>query len=228
MVLLPGGEFEMGSPEEEPESRPEEHPRHRVALDAFLIGKFEVSIAEWKKVMGRSPSYFRESNLPVEQVSWLDAKDFCRRAGLSLPTEAEWEYACRAGTSTAFAFGESITAEEASYDGDFPYRARPKKSTKKKTVPVDSFRPNGFGLHSMHGNVWEWCEDVHDAEFYGKPEATARNPLSTSGSETRVLRGGSWFERARDCRSAARSKAAPSLRSVYHIGFRVAYRPPGN
>lgn len=202
-VKLPGGEFWMGTTDSElarivqemvrvlgEESRENirrkfdrERPRHKVTLSAFMIGKYEVSQAQWNRIMGSNPSEFEGEKLPVENVSWEDCQEFCRTTGPSLPSEAQWEYACRAGTTTAFAFGETLTTELANVGGA-PF-SRP-----ITTLEVDSFEPNGFGLFSMHGNVAEWCEEVWDPEFYERPDALGLDPLCRSGSELRVARGG--------------------------------------
>ena len=245
MVRIPGGEFVMGSPETEDGAWANERPRHRVTLDAFLMAKHEVSQAIWRQVMGSEPSKFTGDALPVEQVSWDDCREFCRRTGLALPSEARWEYACRGGTTTPFACGESLTSGQANFDGNFPYvpGAAPTEHTDDRsggelrgttvpvdsggelrgtTVPVDSFEPNGFGLHNMHGNVSEWCEDAYDEDFYGRPEATRPDPVCTVGSGNRVTRGGGWFDRARYCRSGSRAFNDPARRSQT-LGFRPVH-----
>ncbi len=161
--------------------------------------------------MGSNPSRLKGENLPVDSVSWEDCSEFCNKTKLSLPTEAQWEYACRAGTSTPYAFGETLSEEQANFGG-------------YEMLAVDSFEPNGFGLHNMHGNVSEWCQDVYDAEFYKKPEATQKNPVCTSGSGERVFRSGGWGFAPWLCRSASRHHLRPSSRSAGN-GFRPAYNP---
>jgi formylglycine-generating enzyme required for sulfatase activity len=211
-VLLPGGKFRMGSPETEASRGTDEGPVHEVELSPFLIAKHEVTQEVWVKVMGTSPSFFKgERHLPVEKVSWDDCKAFCDKTGLAFPTEAQWEYACRAGTQTPFSFGATITTDQVKYHGKYP----------QKTVPVGSLLANAFGLHEMHGNLWEWCFDVHDDQFYRKPEATKKDPRCEAGSVFRVLRGGSWGNYARGCRSALRTGDAASYRG-YDAGFRPA------
>ena len=213
-VRLPGGTFSMGGNKSEgPKvSHKDEHPRHEVPLDPFLIGKHEVSQGEWKRIMETNPSHFKgDDQRPVESVSWDECQGFCKRAQLSLPTEAQWEYACRAGTTTAFSFGDKVTTLQVNYEG-----------SRQGTVPVDSLSPNGFGLHNMHGNVWEWCQDIYDLGFYDKPESKTKNPLCNSGSDYRVKRGGGWLYYSVYCRSANRDGGRPET-SGYHIGFRATF-----
>ena len=215
-VRVPGGTFMMGSLEGE-EGRREDELQHEVTLTPFLIAKYELTQNQWEKVMGSRPSSFTGDNLPVEKVSWEDCKDFCRRAGLALPTEAQWEYACRAGSETAYHSGDSEEGlkKVAWYGIAF--------SRGGKTHPVGEKMANGFGLHDMHGNVWEWCEDLWDPAFYGKPEATQKNPVRTaSGSGDRVFRGGCWDGNASFCRSGARLYDRPSDGSRF-VGFRPVY-----
>ncbi len=211
-VRLPGGKFDMGSPPAEQGRLSNEGPVHSVTLSPFLLAKYEVSQAEWKRVMGNNPSRFRGANLPVEMVSWEDCQRFCRKTGTSLPTAAQWEYACRAGTTTPFVFGETLTKKQANFSGE-------------KTVEVDSFEPNGYGLYNLEGNVWEWCEDIWDPGFYKRPEASRTNPVCTSGSEVRVFRGGSWNAGVRYCRSAHRSGFLPPTRKG-SLGLRPAWSSP--
>ena len=153
-------------------------------------------------------SKFKGIDLPVEQVSWNDcfgdSDSFCKKLGLKLPTEAQWEYACRAGKSTPFSFGSNITTGQVNYDGHYPYNGGSKGVDRKKTVAVDSFLANGFGLFNMHGNVFEWCEDVYDSEYYSKSQAKNGDIPCTSGSNSRVFRGGCWVSFAWACRSALR------------------------
>ena len=218
-VKLPGGKFQMGSPEDEPNRFHNEGPVHEVTLSSFLIAKHEVTQTQWKRVMGTSPSHFKGDDLPVEKVSWNDCQEFCKKTGLSLPTEAQWEYACRAGTTTPFSFGATITPEQVNYNGDYPYGGAPKGLNRKKTVAVGSLPANGFGLHDMHGNVFEWCEDVYDAVYYSKAASSNGDKACTSGSGYRVCRGGGWYDSARLCRSAFRLRDPPDIRN-YDFGFR--------
>ncbi|MBI4603992.1 MAG: SUMF1/EgtB/PvdO family nonheme iron enzyme, partial [Planctomycetes bacterium] len=231
-VRLPGGTFQMGSPDEECERELSEGPLHEVTLSPFLIAKYEVSQAEWRCVMGTSPSLVVGDDLPVESVSWDDIQVFEARTGLTLPSEAQWEYACRAGTATPFAFGNCLSTDQANHDGR-AYCNCPGGQGRGTTVAVDSFSPNGFGIHNMHGNVWEWCEDLYDAGFYAKPEASGPDPVSTSSSNppagptSRVVRGGTYVRQAGRSRSADRNWD-PASRRFYPTGFRAAALLPPN
>ncbi len=213
MVYVPGGSFLMGSPENEPDRRSYEGPQHRVTVQDFYIGKYEVTQAQWRAVMGSNPSGFKGDNLPVENVSWNDAKEFCRRLSqmtgkeYRLPTEAEWEYACRAKTTGAYA-------------GDLDAMAWYDKNSGGKTHPVGQKQPNAFGLYDMHGNVWEWCEDDWHNSYDGAPnDGRAWVDISARGS-FRVSRGGGWYFNAVYCRSAGRDGYAPGNR-YGTLGFRL-------
>ena len=226
LVLIPAGEFMMGS--ENGDS--DEKPAHRVRITKpFYLGKYEVTQAQWQAVMGSNPSHFKGSgNLPVETVSWDDCQDFCRKLNdllarrgeqvlVRLPTEAEWEYACRAGTTTPFHFGATISTDQANYDGNYTYGNGRKGEYRKKTVPVSSFSPNAWGLYNMHGNVWEWCQDRYGAY----PSGAQEDPTGPASGEYRVLRGGSWFSVPWFLRSAYRNRLRPDFRNI-NFGFRVA------
>jgi eukaryotic-like serine/threonine-protein kinase len=225
MVLVPGGSFLMGSPDNEPLRGSDEGPQHDVTMPSFYIGKYEVTQAQWRAVMLGNPSNFKGDNLPVETVSWDDAKEFCRRLSqmtgkeYRLPTEAEWEYAARARTTSPFAFGYTLSSEQANFDGNYPYGNFPAGINRNKTTPVGSFEPNAFNLHDMHGNVWEWCEDVYHDNYNGAP-TDGSAWLSGGDSSVRVLRGGSWRLAGESCRSAVRVRFPPGVRSLI-IGFRV-------
>ncbi len=191
-----------------------EGPVHEVTLSSFLIAKYEVSQAEWKKVMGKNPSHSKGDTLPVEWVSWEDCQGFCTKTGLSLPTEAQWEYACRAGTSGAYAGTGKL-------DDMGWYAKDPMALSFLGAHPVGMKQPNDFGLHDMHGNVWEWCRDWYQEDFY-QESTDARDPLcESSGSEYRVIRGGRWGSNAEYCRSAFRGYP-PSVRHQ-DLGFRPAW-----
>jgi formylglycine-generating enzyme required for sulfatase activity len=229
LVLIPAGEFVMGSPESEEKRDLDEGPQHRVRISTsapgFYLGKYEVTQAQWLAVMGENPAHFKGDDLPVERVSWFDCQEFCRRLSrrvgraIRLPTEAEWEYACRAGTTTPFYFGDTISSEQANYDGSYTYGSAPAGVYRKRTMPVGSFPANAWGLHDMHGNVWEWCADWYGADYYA--QSPTADPLGPASGQGRVLRGGSWVYLPQCCRSADRVTIAPPDRNNYS-GFRVA------
>jgi formylglycine-generating enzyme required for sulfatase activity len=243
MVQIPGGSFIMGSPEDEPERLSRESPQHQVTVPAFFISKFPVTQAQWQAVaalpqvnreLNPHPSGFEGANRPVERVSWYDAVEFCDRLAAqtkrpySLPSESEWEYACRAGTTTPFHFGETITSELANYNADYTYGAGVKGTYRKETTVVGSFGvANAFGLYDMHGNVWEWClDDWHD-NYEGAPtDGSAwfyNNDNLSQRQGHAVLRGSSWLDYPKNCRSASRNDVGRAERDsiTYDIGFRV-------
>jgi formylglycine-generating enzyme required for sulfatase activity len=209
-------------------------PQHRVTVRAVWMGKFEVTQRQWRAValmprvdrdLNTEPSHFKGDDLPVEQVSWDDAVEFCARlshkTGLPyrLPSEAEWEYACRAGTTTAFSFGETITPDLENYNGNYPWAEEVKGAYREKTVAVGSLgAANGFGLYDMHGNVLEWCIDNWHENYTGAP--SDGSVWKGGDIKYRMLRGGCWASRAYNSRSAFRGRAEPSIRHV-NIGFRV-------
>lgn len=230
-VYVPAGSFLMGSPSSEIGWETDERPLHQVTIrEGFYMGRYEVTQAQWRAVMRRNPSSFRNCRrCPVDSVSWSDAQRFIRRLNARgdgftyrLPTEAEWEYACRAGTTTPFAFGSSLSWAQANFDGTFPYGGAAKGAHRMKTMPVGSFRPNAWGVYDMHGNVWEWCEDWHHYNYDGAP-ADGRAWLSGGLQKFRVLRGGSWKDRAYYLRSGERGGDASGSRVYY--GFRVVAVP---
>ncbi len=225
MVYIPGGTFTMGSPGNEAD-RSSDEKQHQVTVSPFFMGKYPVTQKQWEAVTGNNPSHFKGANRPVESVSWDDAVDFCekfsRKSGKKyrLPTEAEWEYACRAETTTPFYFGETITPKLVNYDGNNPYGSAPKGEYRQQTTDVGTFPPNGFGLYDMHGNVWEWCHD-----WYGDyPSGSVTDPIGTASGSYRVYRGGSWLNLARYCRSARRSWHSPDYRLTF-LGFRPVLLP---
>jgi formylglycine-generating enzyme required for sulfatase activity len=184
------------------------------------MAETEVTQAQWRAVMGTDPSSFKGDNLPVEQVSWDDAVEFCRKlsssSGLtvSLPTEAQWEYACRAGTTTPFHFGSTITPDQVNYDGEYPYGNAAEGVYREKTTQVGSFPANAWGLRDTHGNVWEWCADWYASSLPG-----GTDPTGPSSGSHRVVRGGSWYSHAQHCRAAFRLNGDPTA-GRYTFGFR--------
>lgn len=228
MVYIPGGTFMMGSPATESDRLDNESPQHQVTVPAFYAGKYPITQAQWQAVMGNNSSDFMGKKLPVETVSWDLAIEFCQKlfekTGKSyrLLSEAEWEYACRAGTTTPFYFGETITTDLVNYDGYYPYGAAPKGLSRGKTMDVGSFEPNAFGLYDMHGEVWEWCSDKRHHNYDGAP-TNGSSWESETTYEIRVLRGGSWNYYAVYCRAASRkSYSAGFALSYSNCGFRVA------
>jgi len=248
LALIPPREFLMGSPKSEEERREDEY-QHRVRImKPFYLGIYEVTQAEYERVMKENPSWFstggdgkdevsgfNTSRFPVEYVSWEDAVAFCRRLSAMpeelqagrvyrLPTEAEWEYACRAGTTTPFHFGSELNGGEANCYGSAPYGTTEKGPYLKRTTTVGSYAPNAFGLFDMHGNIWEWCRDRYDEEYYRS--SPVDDPQGPEGSTDRVRRGGSWDFLSAGCRSAQRNWSGPVSRG-YDLGFRVAAVPSG-
>jgi formylglycine-generating enzyme required for sulfatase activity len=255
MVRIAGRTFTMGSPSTEVD-RDGDETQHQVTISKpFYIGKYEVTQKEWVEVMGSNPSYFKGDNLPVENVTWYDAIEYCNKRsekerltpaytidktrsdgnntngygdvkwvvtwdrnanGYRLPTEAEWEFACRAGTSTPFYTGSNITTNHANYNGNYPYNNNAKGVYQGKTWEVGSGTPNPWGLYDMSGNVYEWCWDWHGTYSSG----TQTDPSGAAGGSYRVVRGGSWFNDAQVVRSAHRGIITPSGRDSF-LGFRL-------
>ncbi len=227
---IPPGEFWMGSPEGEEGRYDDEGPRHLVRLtEGFWLAETACSQSVWSSVMGSNPSTSTDDpQNPVEQVSWDDVQGFLREvekrlpgAKADLPTEAEWEYACRAGSEKAFSWGDGITPDQANYDATFSYADGPTGEYRAKTVPVKRYAPNAWGLYQMHGNVLEWCADG-PRPYSGAPRIDPRGPEGVY----RVLRGGSWLGIGQNCRAASRYGNVPGLR-FYIIGFRLALRSKG-
>ena len=251
MVYIPDGTFTMGAPETEEGSTDDERPQHQVTLPFFFMGKYPITQAQWRAVanlpqvereLNLEPSRFKGDNLPVEQVSWYDAVEFCARLSnhtqreYRLPSEAEWEYACRAGTTTPFHFGETITTDLANYRGtdneeykwSGSYGQGPKGIYREKTTPVGSFdAANVFGLYDMHGNVWEWCLDDWHSTYKGAPTDgsawvdTENQKINKNDNRSQVVRGGSWDFDPEDCRSASRLNYDARDSIYYDYGFRV-------
>jgi formylglycine-generating enzyme required for sulfatase activity len=218
---IPAGEFMMGSPAEERDRKANEI-EHLVKVDAFRMSKHEITF-ELYDLFCESTARAKPNdegwgriNHPVIHVNWDDAKAFADWTGCRLPTEAEWEYACRAGTKTPFNTGENITTAQANFNGNYPYINSPKGIFRARTTPVGSFDPNGWGLYDMHGNVWEWCSDWFD----DYQEEAQTNPTGPGSGTFRVFRGGGWRNYAQLCRSAFRYKYFPEFRHL-NIGFRL-------
>ncbi|MDR2951946.1 MAG: SUMF1/EgtB/PvdO family nonheme iron enzyme [Treponema sp.] len=238
-IRIEGGTFTMGSPSNEPE-RHDNEVQHQVTVSSFYMKKYEVTQAEYEQVMGTNPSSFIGLNLPVESVTWYDAVEYCNKLsqrdgltfayqisgtnvtcnwnanGYRLPTEAEWEYACRAGTTTPFNTGSNITTSQANYDGNHPYNGNPAGTFLDKTTTAGNFAPNAWGLYDMHGNVWEWCWDWQ-GDYSSGAQTNPRGPVQGS---FRVVRGGSWYAYGRFLRSAYRYDSDPSGR-YSNLGFRL-------
>lgn len=233
LVQIPSGEFLMGVPINEEDSDDSERPQHRVTVFPFLMSQFPITQQQWQaisllapieKELNSNPSYFNGPDLPVERVGFQDAIEFCKRLSQAtdkdyrLPSEAEWEYACRAGTTTPFYFGETITPELANYNGGCTYGSGPEGDYRQRTTEVGCFPPNAFGLYDMHGNVYEWCLDTWHDNYEGAP--TDGSAWIDSNVTSCTLRGGCWDFAPRNCRSAYRGRNTPDL--LYSgVGFRV-------
>jgi formylglycine-generating enzyme required for sulfatase activity len=224
LVALPAGSFWMGSPPGE--GYQDERPRHLVAVGPFALGRVPVTQAQWRALVGEPRSRFKGDRLPVENVSWEAAGELCRRLSACtgrpyrLPTEAEWEYAARAGTTTPFAFGRTLTSDWANYCGEHTYAREPGGLYRHTTTDVGRFAPNAFGLHDVHGNVWEWCADAWHDSYADAPEH-ARAWDESADPAFGVVRGGSWHDPPNLCRSAARLRARRREGDDW-IGLRVA------
>jgi formylglycine-generating enzyme required for sulfatase activity len=241
-ILVPGGSFLMGSPDTEENHLSSESPQHLVTVKSFFLGRYPVTQEQWQilaetyehvniKDLNPQPSNFKGAKRPVEQVNWYEAKEYCDRLAkrtkhpYRLPTEAEWEYACRAGTTTPFYFGSTLSTELANYDGNYIYGNGVKGEDRDKTTPVNYFEiANAWGLCDMHGNVWEWCEDHWHDNYHDAPEDGSAWLTDDVGA-LRVRRGGSWISSPRGCRSAYRFYDAPSYR-IDPLGFRLACAAP--
>ena len=255
MIQIPGGSFRMGQTEAEKaelirqvgekdynQYYARELPQHQVTLAPFFMGRYPITQAQWRAVaslpqvereLDPDPSQFKGDKRPVENVSWFDAIEFCARLSAhsqrtyTLPSEAQWEYACRSGTTSPFYFGRTLTTALANYDGNYTYADGPKGDYREETTPVDHFPyANAWGLSDMHGNVWEWCLDhYHDSYIDAPPDGTAWVDAEAEEKKPRILRGGSWHYDPRYCRSASRYSRGPDLR-YFGSGFRVVSVPP--
>ena len=220
--LMPAGEFMMGSPADDPDTVSDQMPQHRVRITKpFYLGIYEVTQEQYEKVMDKNPSHFKGPSLPVETVTWEDATDFCKKLSemdtdydYRLPTEAEWEYACRAGTTTRYNCGDELDVDCAWFQDN----------SERTTHPVGKKSPNAWGLYDLHGNVWEWCQDLYDRDRYNRGyygNSPSDDPTGPSTGSSHVNRGGCWFYAAKECRSAFRGKRRSGDRG-YDVGFRVA------
>ncbi|MEH1847358.1 MAG: formylglycine-generating enzyme family protein [Nostoc sp.] len=235
LVTIPSGEFMMGSLEGEEGSRANEYPQHLVTIKSFFISKYPVTQSQWWAVsalpkvnfnLKPHPSRFTGDNHPVERVSWHDAVEFCARLSIKtgseycLPSEAEWEYACRAGSTTPFHFGDTITSYLANYRGTTSYANAAPGEYRGATTPVGSFHNNAFGLYDLHGQVWEWCADSWHDDY---EDAPTNNSIwqSNDNNDYHILRGGSWYDIPVSCRSACRVKGGRGGGLVSNVGFRV-------
>jgi len=250
-ALIPAGKFVMGSPAAEAERDPEEVQHEVVIAKPFYMGVYEVTQSQYPQVMPGNPSHFKGKHgggpdHPVDQVKWSDAVEFCKRLsnlpaeqkagrGYRLPTEAEWEYACRAGTTTPFHFGNALSSMQANCNGLYPYGGAAKGPFLEKTVKVGSHAPNAWGLYDMHGNVAEWCSDWYDPDYYKHsprvdPKGPPKGALSSGFPNEffRVVRGGCWLDEPRGCRAAYRFRLQQSNAVSYRwVGFRVVCAAPG-
>ncbi|WP_310484648.1 formylglycine-generating enzyme family protein [Chamaesiphon sp. VAR_48_metabat_403] len=229
LVAIPGGTFIMG----DNRHHQDERPLHQVTLPAFFIGKSPITVAQYRQIMGEDKGYGLGLDDPIEKISWHDALEFCTKLShqtgrkYTLPSESQWEYACRAGTDTAFHFGDIITPDLVNYNGDYPYAGAPTGANRERATPVGSFPPNAFGLSDMHGNVWEWCMDTYQPSYQGAPtDGSAWIDANATERDKRVMRGGAWDYVARGCRSAVRCSLAPDLR-MNGCGLRVALEEMG-
>jgi formylglycine-generating enzyme required for sulfatase activity len=250
MVAIRGGSFMMGAPTQESGHYDDESPQHLVTVPDFYMARYPVTQAQWRAVaalpqveieLDPDPSHFKGDTRPVEQVTWYEAVEFCARLAKQtgrpyrLPTEAEWEYACRAGTTTPFYFGSTLSPDLANSDGNYTYGDGSKGKYRRETTPVEHFEvANGWGLSDMHGNVWEWCQDHWHSSYAKKPEHLKQNGneawvekgINDNDNHYRLCRGGSWFYNPRYCRSAYRYASYPRDQDN-DLGFRVSCSAPG-
>jgi formylglycine-generating enzyme required for sulfatase activity len=245
LCWCPAGRFRMGSPPDEPERRLDEAQVEVTLSRGFWMGKYEVTQGQWKRVVGKLPGELTAAggegdDFPVGNVNYPEAEAFCRKLtelgrqsgdlppsySFRLPTEAQWEYACRAGTTTATAFGDKLSSKQANFQGE-PYNGAENGPSLNRATKVGSYPANAWGLHDMHGNVYEWCRDWYHHKLPGgtDPDLSVRGQTNRDGTFSRVRRGGAWCDDGQPCRSARRLRFEPERRSD-HIGFRVvAVRP---
>jgi formylglycine-generating enzyme required for sulfatase activity len=237
LVAIPAGSFRMGSPRGEEGRSDDEGPRHRVNLDGFWMGQTPITQAQWRRVMGTNPSHSQglradRDQWPVEMVNWNAAMAFCDKLSqltgrcYSLPSEAQWEYACRAGTTTPFHFGGTVISELANFNATQRYGETPPGVSRGKTSAVGLFPANGWGLHDLHGNVREWCLDAWHDSYRGAPDDGRARVSEDSQYLHRLLRGGSWLDFPGGCRSAYRGRLRPDV-ADFLVGFRVVCLPQG-
>jgi len=232
MVSMPSGQFIMGTPETEQGRSKDETPQHSVSIEHFFVSKYPITQSQYLAIMKENPSFFQGEKKPVENISWYKAQNFCLKLSEStgkkfrLLSESEWEYVCRAGSSTPFSFGKTITPDLANYKASFGYGQGSSGKWRQETTEVGSFYANSFGLYDLHGNVWEWCQD-HWHENYDKATTDGSPWLDENNEEDdlpRVIRGGSWDDTAYYCRSGVRLWTLPQFKGKL-IGFRVACEP---
>jgi formylglycine-generating enzyme required for sulfatase activity len=222
LAYIPGGTFLMG----DDRHHPDERPIHQVILAPFYMSRYPITQGQYRSIMGEGKGFSLGRDYPIEQISWNDAIEFCTKlsqqtgARYTLPSEAQWEYACRAHTNTAFYFGDLIAPDLVNYNGEYPYNGVAKGLNRESATPVGSFPANAFGLSDMHGNVWEWCLDTYQASYRGAPTDGSAWVDPQASDLKRVMRGGAWDYVARGCRSAVRCSLAPHLR-VAGCGLRV-------
>ena len=226
-VSIPEGEFVMGSPVEEKGHEPNESPQRQIQVSSLFMSKYPVTQAQWQAVMKRNPASRKGANLPVESVSWHDCIQFCQKLSsiigqeCRLPSEAEWEYACRAGTKTPFHFGETLTTDLANYNGNYIYSSGSQGIYRGRMTEIGSFPANCFGLYDLHGQVWEWCADTWYENYQLKPR-DGRAWIDEAYSKSRLVRGGSWVNAPNQARSAYRRTLLPRTK-VNNIGCRIVF-----
>lgn len=242
MIWVPRGNFMMGSPEKEPERDDSEGPQHHVTVPSFFMGRYPITQAQWKTVaawepikltLESAPSSCEGDDRPVDQIAWHEAVEFCQRLSQKtgreyrLPSEAEWEYVCRASTTTPFSYGKTLSTDLANYNGEFHYAEGPTGRYRGETTPVGHFPPNSFGFCDLHGNVDEWCQDHWHENYEGAPTDGAAWLETALNKELHVLRGGAWYCMPGSCRSASRTGLDSSIRSGNdYFGFRVVCGTP--